>query len=190
MIRINLLPHREEKRRERRQQFYVLLGMVSVLGGLMVFLASSIISGQIEAQEGQNAYLKEHIAALDKEIGHMQSLKEETRAFVARQEIIGSLQQDRSKVVRLLSVIVEKIPEGMYLRSLKQEGERILFNGYAQRSALVSDLMTSLVDSGKGMFEKPQLTEVKSIIVDKQDLYEFTLAAFLKPPASQGNVKK
>jgi hypothetical protein len=123
MIRINLLPHREEKRKARRQQFYALLGLVTVLGGLIVVLVYSIIAGYITTQEARNDFLKKEIAALDKEIDQIKRLKQQTEALLERKRIIESLQRDRAEAVRLLSELARQMPEGVYLRSLKQEGK-------------------------------------------------------------------
>ena len=90
MIRINLLPHREEKRKARRDQFYGLLGLVSVLAGLVVFLVYSIIAGYITTQEAKNEFLRKEIAELDKEIDQIKRLKEQTQALLARKQIIES----------------------------------------------------------------------------------------------------
>ena len=144
MIRINLLPHREEKRRARRQQFYGLLVLVSVLAGLIVFLTYSIIDGYITSQEARNSFLKSEIAALDKQIDEIKKLKEQTQALLARKQIIESLQRDRAEAVRLLSELVKQMPEGVYLRSIKQENAKISLVGYAQSSARVSTLMRNI----------------------------------------------
>ena len=129
MIRINLLPHREEKRKARRQQFYGLLVLVSVLAGLIVFLTYSIIDGYITSQEARNSFLKSEIAALDKQIDEIKKLKEQTQALLARKQIIESLQRDRAEAVRLLSELVKQMPEGVYLRSIKQENAKIWVSG-------------------------------------------------------------
>ena len=113
MIRINLLPHREEKRKARRQQFYGLLVLVSVLAGLIVFLTYSIIDGYITSQEERNSFLKSEIAVLDKQIDEIKKLKEQTQALLARKQIIESLQRDRAEAVRLLSELVKQMPEGV-----------------------------------------------------------------------------
>ena len=144
MIRINLLPHREEKRKARRQQFYGLLVLVSVLAGLIVFLTYSIIDGYITSQEARNSFLKSEIAALDKQIDEIKKLKEQTQALLARKQIIESLQRDRAEAVRLLSELVKQMPEGVYLRSIKQENAKISLFGYAQSSARVSTLMRNI----------------------------------------------
>lgn len=188
MIRINLLPHREEKRKARRQQFYGLLVMISVLAGLIVFLTFSIIEGYISSQEARNGFLKSEIAVLDKQIDEIKKLKEQTQALLARKQIIESLQRDRAEAVRLLSELVKQMPEGVYLRSLKQDNTKISLAGYAQSSARVSTLMRN-IDSSPWL-EKPQLIEIKAVLVDKRRLNEFSLVAFLKREAVPEGGKK
>ena len=113
MIRINLLPHREEKRKARRQQFYGLFGLISILAALIVFLGYSIISGYISAQEAKNEFIKKEIAVLDKQIDQIKRLQEQTQALLARKQIIESLQRDRAEAVRLLSELAKQMPEGV-----------------------------------------------------------------------------
>ena len=188
MIRINLLPHREEKRKARRQQFYSLLGMVTVLGALIVFLVYTVISGYISKQESKNEFLKQKIAVLDKEIEQIKRLKEQTQALLARKQVIESLQSDRAEAVRLLSELVKQMPEGVYIRSLKQEGVKISLGGYAQSNARVSTLMRNIEASP--WLEKPRLIEIKAVQVDKRRLNEFNLEAALKrAPLEEGGKK-
>lgn len=189
MIRINLLPHREEKRKARRQQFYGLLGLVAALAGVIVFLVYSIIGGYISTQEAKNAFLSKEIADLDKKIDEIKRLKEQTQALLARKQIIESLQRDRAEAVRLLSELVKQMPEGVYVRSIKQEGVKISLAGYAQSSARVSTLMRNIEASP--WLEKPQLIEIKAATVDKRRLNEFSLNAALKrAPVEDGGKKK
>ena len=178
MIRINLLPHRAEKRRARRQQFYVLLGMVSVLAALVVFLGYTVISTYISAQEAKNDFLKTEIVALDKQIDQIKRLKEQTQALLARKQIIESLQRDRAEAVLLLSELAKQVPEGVYLRALKQDGVRISLNGYAQSNARVSTLMRNIEASP--WLERPQLIEIKAVTLDKRRINEFSMTAMVK----------
>ena len=187
MIRINLLPHREEKRKARRQQFYGLLVMISVLAGLIVFLTYTIIEGYISSQEERNNFLKSEIAVLDKQIDEIKKLKEQTQALLARKQIIESLQRDRAEAVRLLSELVKQMPEGVYLRSIKQDNTRISLVGYAQSSARVSPLMRNIEASP--WLEKPQLLEIKAVSVEKRRLNEFSLHALLKREGNDGGKK-
>ena len=188
MIRINLLPHREEKRRAKRQQFYGLLGLVSILSCLIVFLVVTVIDGYIAAQEARNDFLKKEIVVLDKQIDQIKRLKEQTQALLARKQIIESLQRDRAEAVHLLSELVKQMPEGVYIRSLKQEGAKIILTGYAQSNARVSTLMRNVEASP--WLEKPQLVEIKAATVDKRRLSEFNLNAAVKRSANQEAVKK
>ena len=188
MIRINLLPHRAEKRRARRQQFYGLLGMVSVLAALLVFLGYSVISGYITAQEAKNDFLKKEIAVLDKQIDQIKRLKEQTQALLARKQIIESLQRDRAEAVNLLSEMARQMPEGVYIRSLKQDGVKVSLSGYAQSSARVSTLMRNIEASQ--WLEKPLLIEIKAVELDKRRLYEFSITVALKRAAVDDGSKK
>jgi type IV pilus assembly protein PilN len=188
MIRINLLPHREEKRKAKRQQFYALIGLVSVLAGLLVFLGYSVIAGYISNQEDQNAFLKKEIVELDKQIDQIKQLKEKTQALLARKQIIEALQQDRAEAVHLLSDLAKQMPTGVYLRSVKQEGQKVSIAGYAQSNARVSTLMRNIEASP--WLEKPQLIEIKATTSDKRRLSEFSMIVFVKRAVVQGVGKK
>lgn len=178
MIRINLLPHREEKRKARRQQFYALTGMISVLAGLIVLLGYTVIDGYVSNQESKNAYLRKEITVLDKQIDQIKGLKEQTQALLSRKQIIESLQRDRAEPVRLLSELAKQVPAGVYLRSIKQDGQKIALSGYAQSNSRVSALMRNIEASS--WLEKPQLIEIKAVSLGKQRINEFSMNASLK----------
>lgn len=190
MIRINLLPHREEARKARRQQFFAMLGMVTALGALIVFFVYTVIAGYISSQEEKNEFLKQEIAVLDKQIAEIKRLKEQSQALLARKQVIESLQRDRGETVLLLSELVKQVPEGIYLKSIKQNGLRIQMLGYAQSSARVSTLMRNL-DASPWM-ERPELLEIKAATVDKRRLNEFNLFITLTraQPEDPGKGKK
>ncbi len=187
MIRINLLPHREQKRKARREQFYALAGLMLALGGLIWFLGYSVINGYIAAQEGKNAFLKKEIAALDKQIDEIKKLKEQTEALLSRKQIIESLQANRTETVHLFNELARQVPSGVYLRSVKQSGGKITLNGFAQSNAKVSTLMRNLDDSP--VLEKPDLVEIKAATVDKRRLSEFTLRVQFTRQQSSDEVK-
>ncbi len=188
MIRINLLPHREEKRKAKRQQFYALIGLVSVLAGLIVFLGYTLIASAIADQEGQNDFIKKEIAILDKQIDEIKQLKEKTQALLSRKQIIEALQQDRAEPVYLLSELVKQMPTGVYLRSMKQEGQKVSIAGYAQSNARVSTLMRNVEASA--WLEKPQLIEIKTTTSDKRRLSEFSMIVFVKRATAATAAKK
>lgn len=190
MIRINLLPHREEKRKARRIQFFVLVGLVSVLAGLIVFLGYTIVNGYIANQDERNEFLKKEIAVLDKQIEEIRRLKEQTQWLLSRKQVIESLQADRAEAVYLLNEMVKQVPEGVYLRSLKQDGRKISLSGYTQSNARVSTLMRNLEASP--WLESPVLVEIKAATVDKRRVSEFSMTVMLSrtpaPSADKPNV--
>lgn len=189
MIRINLLPHREEARKARRQQFFVMLGGVAVLSALVVFLGYTIINGYISSQDETNAFLRREIAVLDKQIEQIKRLKEQTQALLSRKQIIEDLQRDRGETVHLLTELVKQVPEGVYLKSLKQEGNKVNITGYAQSNARVSALMRNIEASP--WLENPQLIEVKAAVLNGRRSNEFAMNFSLKraKPDEEGGKK-
>lgn len=173
MIRINLLPHREEKRKARRQQFYALSGLVSVLAGVIWFLGFTVINGYIGGQDGKNNFLKKEIATLDKDIEEIKKLKEQTDALLSRKQVIESLQANRAETVYLFNELARLVPGGIYLRSVKQTGKQIALLGYAQSNTRVSTLMRNLDESP--LLERPDLVEIKAATIDKRRLSDFSL---------------
>jgi type IV pilus assembly protein PilN len=173
VIRINLLPHREEKRKARRQQFFALAGLLVVLGGLVVFLVHSVIGGYISHQEEKNAFLKKEIAALDKEIDEIKRLKEQTDSLLSRKQVIETLQANRAETVHLFNELVRQTPEGVYLKSLKQSGLKITLGGNAQSNARVSTLMRNLEASP--VLDQPTLVEIKAAMVNNRRVSDFVV---------------
>jgi len=173
MIRINLLPHREEARKAKRQQFYVLAGLVSALGLAIVFVVYTLIGSAISNQESKNNFLRGEITELDKQLEQIKRLKEQTQALLARKQVIENLQRDRGETVYLLSELTERVPEGIYLKSLRQEGLRVNIIGYAQSNARISALMRNLEDSP--WIENPQLVESKAVVLNGRRINEFAM---------------
>jgi type IV pilus assembly protein PilN len=188
MIHINLLPYREGKRKAKREQFYGLLGLVSILGFLIVFVVYTFIDGNVAAQDSRNEYIKKEIAKIDKEIDEIRRLQEQTQALLARKQIIESLQQNRAEAVLLLSELTKQMPEGVYITSLKQEGTRFLMSGLAQSSARVSTLMRNIEASP--WLENPDLGEVKSVTRENRGLNEFYMRVSIKQTPAQEAAKK
>lgn len=187
MIRINLLPHREAAKKARREQFFVLTGLVSALGALVVFAVYTFIGNTIDDQVGRNDFLKKEIAVLDKELDEIKRLKEQTQALLARKQVIENLQRDRGETVYLLSELVKQVPEGIYLKSLKQSGLNVNITGYAQSNARVSALMRNLEASP--WLEKPRLIETKAVVLNGRRINEFGMNFVLtrvKPDEGKG----
>ncbi|WP_398305763.1 PilN domain-containing protein [Zoogloea sp.] len=173
MIRINLLPHREEKRKARRQQFVLLAALTALAGLLVWFVGHSIITGYVEGQEAKNAFLKREIAVLDKEISEIKGLREQAEALLSRKQVIESLQTNRTETVQIFNELAQQMPEGVYLKSLKQTGAKINLIGYAQSNARVSNLMRNLEASPH--LERADLVEVKAAVMNTRRVSEFNL---------------
>ncbi|WP_412478216.1 PilN domain-containing protein [Azonexus sp. IMCC34839] len=188
MIRINLLPHREEAKKTKREQFYLLAGLVTVLACAVAFLVYSMIDGAIASQENKNDFLKKELAILDKQLDQIKRLKEQTQALLARKQVIENLQRDRGETVYLLSELVKQVPDGVYLKSLKQDGLKVNVTGYAQSNARISSLMRNIDDSS--WLERPQLIESKAALVNGRRVNEFTLDFFLTRVQNEDGGKK
>jgi type IV pilus assembly protein PilN len=180
MIRINLLPHREQARKERRQQFISLAVLTLILAGLIWFLGSAFIGGQIESQTDSNEYIKRQIAELDKEIAEIARIKEQTQALLARKQVIESLQGNRTETVTMFNELVRQMPEGVFLKEVAQSAGTITLLGYAQSNARVSQLMRNL--DASPIFEKPNLKEIKKISLKGRNVGEFNLGVSIERP--------
>lgn len=176
--RVNLLPHRAERRKRAKQHFAVVSGLAAALGAVIVLLVHVSFAERISAQESRNQFMKGEIAKLDTEIAEINKLKDEIRALLARKQVIETLQADRAQTVHLLDELVKQMPEGVYLRSLAQKGMRIQLIGYAQSNARVSTLMRNIESSQ--WLGSPELVEVKAAAVDKKRVSEFNLFMSLK----------
>lgn len=180
MIRINLLPHRAEKRRARQIQFIALSVISVVLAALVVGAVQVAISREISYQERRNAYLKQETAVLDKQIEEIKRLREQTQALLARKNVVEGLQSTRSDVVHLLDQMLRILPDGVYLKTLKQSGNRINLVGYAQSNARISTLMRAVEDSP--WLDSPSLVEIHASGSGAARVSEFTLNFNLTKP--------
>jgi type IV pilus assembly protein PilN len=188
MIRINLLPHREARRKAQRRQLAVLGAMVAGLALGIAVLVHGVIAGYISAQSERNEFLKRENAKLDKEIEEIKKLKEDIQALLARKQIIETLQAERSQTVLLLDQLVRQTPDGVYLKSLKQEGLKVNVTGYAQSNARVATLMRNLESAPN--LEEAQLVETKAAEVNKKRLTEFNLNFRVKRASPEEDAKK
>lgn len=185
-VRINLLPHREARRKLARQQFYWHAGYAALLGLAIVAAVHVFNANRISVQEQRNAFLKSEIAKLDKEIDEIKKLQGDIAALLARKQVIETLQAERAQTVHLLDELVRRTPEGVYLKSFKQTGLRVNVLGYAQSNARVSAMMRNIESSP--WLERPELVEIKASAVDKKRVAEFALNFSLKraqPPADK-----
>lgn len=180
MIRINLLPHREIKRRQRRTQFFVVSGLMVALGAAIGLVGHLFMAGRVDNQESRNNFLKAEIRTLDTELAEIRRLRSQIDALVARKQVIETLQANRLQPVHMFNDLVSQLPEGVYLRSVRQSGSRITLNGHAQSNARVSNLMRSMDESP--YIANPGLVEVKTAVVAGRRLSEFTLNLQLVRP--------
>ena len=178
MIRINLLPHREEKRKARQKQFGILAGLAAVVGLVIASLLWVYFDAQITYQQGRNKYLTTEIATLDKQIEEIKRIREETASLLAKKQVVEGLQSYRSEPVYLLDQLLRQLPEGLYLKSIKQTGVKLSVSGYAQSNARVSAFMRNIEASP--YLGNPNLIEIKAVTLNTQRANEFILDFVIK----------
>jgi len=183
MIPINLLPHRAARRKAQQQQFFVLVGLTLGLAGAIIVAVHIFFAGRIENQVERNKYLESEIVLLDKQIDEIRKLKEQTQALLARKRVVESLQTNRTETVRLLDQLVRQLPDGIYLKSVKQTGQRVNVIGYATSNARVSTLMRNFEASP--WLESPSLVEIKAVTADGAALNEFNLNVNISRPKEE-----
>ncbi len=178
MIRINLLPHRAQKRALKKREFLIATLGTIVLAAAVWYAGSLYLQERIAAQERRNELLTQEIKKLDEQIAEINRLKEMTAALLARKQVVETLQVNRAASVKLLDQIARQLPDGVYLKSIKQTGERITMIGIAQSNARVSTLMRNLEASP--FLTRPELVEIKAVTERNQRLNEFNLNFRLK----------
>jgi type IV pilus assembly protein PilN len=190
-VRINLLPHREQKRQARQRQFVSFAVLLAILAISVVGLVHMVFAAKVEDQNARNTLLKTEIAKLDEQIKEIDRLRDQIQQVLARKQVVENLQANRSEAVHLLDQIVRQLPDGIYLKSLKQSGTRVQMVGYAQSNARVSTLMRNVEASP--WIATPELVEIKLVTLPgatrgapSQQVNEFTLNLQVKraPPAS------
>jgi type IV pilus assembly protein PilN len=172
-IRVNLLPHREMRRRRQQKQFLVTLGVMVALAAAVWLMVHTSLSNSYENQLERNNYLTAEIAKLDKEISDIKKLKEMTAALLARKKVVETLQSNRAEVVHLLDELARQLPEGIYLKGIKQTGSKVTINGFTQSQARVSTLMRNLEASPH--LENANLVEIKAVTTPGSRVNEFIL---------------
>jgi type IV pilus assembly protein PilN len=188
MAKINLLPHREAKRKQRKQQFFAMLALFAILGGAVVLAVGGYIANNISNQTQRNSFIKAENAKLDQQLKEIATLKEEIEALKARQQAVEDLQSDRNQPVYLMDELVKQVPEGIYLRAFKQNGQRVVLNGYAQSNERVSELLRNL-GANSPWLERPDLIEIRSATVgggkDVKKVFDFTVNVGIKRPSDK-----
>jgi type IV pilus assembly protein PilN len=190
VILINLLPHREEKRRQRKRSFFIGLGVFALIGAGIAVVWALVLQQMTSAQMARNQFLETEIARLDSQIKDIATLKAEIEALKARQKAVEDLQTDRNIPVYLLDELVKQTPEGVYLTSIRQNGNVVAVNGIAQTNERVSELLRNTLYNSPWL-EKPELVEIKAATLtaggrDQRRLFEFSMRVSLKRPQAAG----
>lgn len=188
MILINLLPHREASRKKQKEQFFTQLGLAALLGGVICGAVFTWYQGQIAEQQERNAFLKTETARLDAEIKDIAGLQAQIASLRARQTAVEDLQADRNMPVHLLEELVSELPDGIYLRSMKQENQSVLLMGVAQSQERVSDMLRSLSTKTEWLV-KPELVEIVATNAsvssrEQRRVSNFTIRVTLNRPSS------
>jgi type IV pilus assembly protein PilN len=181
VILINLLPHREEKRRQRKRAFFATLVAFALGGVAVVGVWYSVLEQMRAAQESRNAFLQAEIARLDTQIKDIATLRAEIEALKARQKAVEDLQTDRNVPVHLLNELVRQTPEGVYLTTIRQNGQVVQVDGVAQTNERVSEFLRNTLYNSPWL-EKPELVEIKAgpETRDARRLYNFQMRVTIK----------
>ena len=190
MILINLLPHREERRQRRKKAFYVGLGVAAVLGLGIAALFYTVLQQMIGTQQERNAYLSTEIKKLEDQIKDIATLKAEIESLKARQKAVEDLQTDRNLPVHLLNELVKQTPEGVYLTTIKQEGQVVAVTGVAQTNERVSQFLRNTAYNSPWL-ERPELVEIKATNIstanrEQKRLFDFSVRVSIKRPGEAG----
>ena len=186
MILINLLPHREEKRKRKKIAFFAGLGMAAIVGMAIVGAWYVVVEQLIVGQQDRNQFLSSEIAKLDKEIKDIATLKDEIASLTARQKAVEDLQIDRNLPVHLLNELVKQTPEGMFFTSIKQDGQVLSINGIAQTQERISEFLRNTAYNSDWLVS-PELIESKATTVtaankEQKRLFDFAVRVTLKRP--------
>jgi type IV pilus assembly protein PilN len=191
VILINLLPHREARRQQRKQAFFAGIGMSVLVGAVIVLVWYTGVKTQIDTQEERNQFLSSEIKRLDAQIADVATLKAEIEALKARQKAVEDLQADRNMPVYLLNELVKQTPEGVYLTGVKQAGQQVTINGVAQTNERISEFLRNAANNSPWL-ERPNLVEIRSQTMavagsrDQRRMFAFTMGVTLKRPPAPG----
>jgi len=183
MIPINLLPYRAERRKQLQKQFITLAALTALIGGIVWFLGHSFLEGRITNQNQRNTFLETKISELDKKIAEIKKLKDQTQALLARKRVVETLQSNRTESVRLLDQLVRQLPDGVFLKSIKQTGSDVSVVGFATSNARVSTLMRNF--DASPWLEDPKLVQIKAAKIGNVTLNEFSLTVQLSRPEKE-----
>jgi type IV pilus assembly protein PilN len=187
MARINLLPWRAERRKQREREFFAHLGLAAVGGLILVVIWAMWMNMRIDNQNQRNAYLKAQIHQLDQRIAQIKNLEKVRDHLLARKRIIEKLQADRSKMVHLFDELVKTIPPSVRLTQMTQQGDNLKLKGVAQSSASVADYMRNLENSP--WMKNIELGRIDNKHADTRMPYVFNLKMNMVKPKSDQDSK-
>ena len=191
MILINLLPHREARRQQRKQAFFAGIGVAALVGAAAAGVWFTAVQTLISEQEQRNTFLGEEIKRLDKQIADVAALKNEIEALKARQKAVEDLQADRNMPVYLLNELVKETPEGVYLTGVRQNGQQVAITGLAQTNERISEFLRNTAYNSTWL-ERPALGSIKATTAstagskDQRRMFDFAMTVTLKRPPAPG----
>ncbi len=192
-IRINLLPHRAERRERQKKAFYFLTAVSLLAGITLVAGVWSVLQGRIASQSERNEFIRAENRKLDLQIREIATLRQEIESLRARQQAVEDLQADRNQPVYLMDELARQVPEGIYLRSVKQEGRRVSVAGWAASNERVSEFLRNLQSNSKYL-ERPELVEIRVSGQQPAGLqrrvFEFSLNFSLKPTPERAQLQQ
>jgi type IV pilus assembly protein PilN len=192
-IRVNLLPHRAERRERQKKAFFFLTALSLVAGLALVFLVWSVLQHQIAGQRERNDIITAENRKLDLQIREIATLRQEIEALRARQRAVEDLQADRNQPVYLMDELTRQVPEGIYLRTIKQEDKKVSVAGFAASNERVSEFLRNLQSNSK-FLDRPELVEIR--VSGQQPpgvqrrLFDFSLNFALKPTPERAQLQQ
>ncbi|HKM37210.1 MAG TPA: PilN domain-containing protein [Thiopseudomonas sp.] len=190
MVRINLLPWREQLREERKQRFFIILAGVCILAVTVIFLADQYLKAKVTQQNARNAYILQENTVLDSRIQEISELKTRRQQLVERMKIIQDLQANRPIAARVFDQLVRTLPDGVYFTDLKMQGQSIFIEGAAESNNLISSLMRN--QDASDWLTAPSLIEVKAVSADKLEqasTFKLTVLQTVPKDSDQPGVK-
>ena len=183
MILVNLLPHREERRKRRKIAYFAGLGVAAGAGLAIVGLWYLVLLQLTSTQQTRNAYLNTEIKKLEVQIKDIATLKAEIESLKARQRAVEDLQSDRNTPVYVLNELVKQTPEGVYFNTVKQDGQVLSVNGTAQTNERVSELLRNTANNSEWL-TRPELIEIRAASTGKEQkrVFDFSMRINVKRP--------
>lgn len=193
MILINLLPHREERRKRRKVAYFIGLGVAAAAGLAIVGAWYLVLQQLTSAQQERNAFLSNEIQKLEVQIKDIATLRAEIESLKARQKAVEDLQIDRNVPVHVLNELVKQTPEGVYFTAMKQDGQTLVVNGIAQTNERVSELLRNTANNSEWLV-KPELVEIKASTVqtankEQKRLFDFSVRLTVKRPQEKASTE-